>query len=91
MMLGLGRKISFCPVDIDDASKEVDLIIEAVPENIDLKKSVFRDLDKLAPSESVLATNTSALSILKLHPQQITLERVIGMHFLQPSSSNASS
>ena len=71
-------------VDIADASKEADLIIEAVPENIDLKRSIFRDLDKLAPSESVLATNTSALSISEIASATNNPERVIGMHFFNP-------
>lgn len=71
-------------VDIADASKEADLIIEAVPENIDLKRSIFRDLDKLAPSESVLATNTSALSISEIASATNNPERVVGMHFFNP-------
>mgnify|MGYP003302253438 FL=1 len=70
--------------DIADASKEVDLIIEAVPENINLKRSIFKELDKLAPIESVLATNTSALSISEIASATNNPDRVIGMHFFNP-------
>ena len=70
--------------DIWDASTEMDLIIEAVPEKIELKKSVFQELERLAPMEAVLATNTSGLSISEIAAEIETSERVVGLHFFNP-------
>ena len=70
--------------DIEEASRGMDLIIEAVPERIELKKSVFRELEGLAPKESVLATNTSGLSISEIASVIETSGRFVGMHFFNP-------
>ena len=70
--------------DIEEASRGMDLIIEAVPERIELKKSVFRELEGLAPKESVLATNTSGLSISEIASVIETSSRFVGMHFFNP-------
>ena len=70
--------------DIGECSRGMNLIIEAVPEKIDLKKSIFRELEDLAPKESVLATNTSGLSIFEIASATETPDRVIGMHFFNP-------
>ena len=70
--------------DIEEASKGMDLIIEAVPEKIELKKSVFRELEALAPKESVLATNTSGLSISKIAEEIENSGRFVGLHFFNP-------
>tara|TARA_B100000886_G_C20391728_1_gene478573 strand:+ start:143 stop:1012 length:870 start_codon:yes stop_codon:yes gene_type:complete len=70
--------------DIEEASKGMDLIIEAVPEKIELKKSVFRELEGLAPKESVLATNTSGLSISEIAAEIENSERFVGLHFFNP-------
>ena len=70
--------------DIEEASRGMDLIIEAVPEKIELKKSVFRELERLAPKESVLATNTSGLSISEIASVIETSGRFVGMHFFNP-------
>ena len=70
--------------DIEEASRGMDLIIEAVPEKIELKKSVFRELERLAPKKSVLATNTSGLSISEIASVIETSSRFVGMHFFNP-------
>ena len=70
--------------DIEEASTGMDLIIEAVPEKIELKKSVFRELEGLAPKESVLATNTSGLSISEIASEIENSERFVGLHFFNP-------
>ena len=71
-------------LDIKSAVKEIDLIVEAVPEIFDLKKSIFSDADKFAPEHTIFATNTSSISITKLAAQTDRSERFIGMHFFNP-------
>ena len=70
--------------DIEEASRGMDLIIEAVPEKIELKKSVFRELEELAPKKSVLATNTSGLSISEIAAEIENSGRFVGLHFFNP-------
>lgn len=70
--------------DIEEASRGMDLIIEAVPERIELKKSVFRELEGLAPKKSVLATNTSGLSISEIAAEIENSGRFVGLHFFNP-------
>ncbi|MBI4356046.1 MAG: 3-hydroxyacyl-CoA dehydrogenase [Candidatus Omnitrophica bacterium] len=68
-----------------DGFQDVDLVIEAVPERMDLKKAVFRDLDAATPPSAMLATNTSALSISELGASTKRPQKVIGMHFFYPA------
>jgi len=63
---------------------EADFIIEAVPEDLNLKKSVFSDLDKICKPEVIFATNTSSISITELASSTKRPERFIGMHFMNP-------
>ncbi|GAB6887538.1 3-hydroxybutyryl-CoA dehydrogenase [Desulfothermus okinawensis JCM 13304] len=67
-----------------DPARECDLIIEAVVENMDIKAKVFSELDKLAPSHAILATNTSSLPITQIGACTNRPEKVIGMHFMNP-------
>ncbi len=60
------------------------LVIEAVSEDLDLKCSIFRELDRVCPPEDILATNTSALSITEIATHTKRPDRVIGLHFLNP-------
>ncbi|MFC1867089.1 3-hydroxyacyl-CoA dehydrogenase family protein [Thermodesulfobacteriota bacterium] len=69
--------------DISDFS-ECDLAIEAVPENIDLKRKIFADLDKICPDHAILASNTSALSIIEIGTATNRIDKVLGMHFFNP-------
>jgi len=63
---------------------ESDLVLEAVPENLELKQKVFKQLDELAPAHTILATNTSALSVAAIASATRHPERVIGAHFFYP-------
>lgn len=64
--------------------KGVDLVVEAATENVDLKLSIFRDLDENCSRETILASNTSSISITKIASVVSSPERVIGMHFMNP-------
>ena len=72
------------PAGTEVPLRNVDLIIEAAVEKMDLKKRVFQRLDELAGPDSVLATNTSALSISELADATKSPERVVGIHFFNP-------
>jgi len=61
-----------------------ELVIEAVPEDLDLKCSLFADLDRICPPEDILATNTSTLSVTEIATRTRRPDRVIGLHFLHP-------
>lgn len=69
-----------------DAVKEADVVIEAVFEDLDLKRSIFKEIDKLAKPSAVLATNTSTLDINKIAAVTSRPENVIGMHFFSPAN-----
>ena len=64
---------------------DCDLVIEAAAENMDLKKKIFTELDKICPPHSILATNTSCLSIIDLAILTSRPEKVLGMHFFNPA------
>jgi 3-hydroxybutyryl-CoA dehydrogenase len=66
--------------DVGDAA----LVVEAVVERADVKKQVFAELDALAPAGTILASNTSSISITALGAATSRPERVIGMHFMNP-------
>jgi len=70
--------------DIFEAVSGADLVIEAVPEVMELKQSIFRQLEEMAPSHAILATNTSGLQIGEIASATGCPERVIGMHFFNP-------
>lgn len=65
--------------------KDVDVVIEAVVENMDLKKSIFEELDSIVDDSAILATNTSSLSITEIAVATKNPERVVGMHFFNPA------
>ena len=64
--------------------KEIDLVIEAVPEKYDLKVSIFKDLDSICKKSTILASNTSSISISNLGNQTKRPDKIIGMHFMNP-------
>lgn len=70
--------------DLEEAIKKADLCIEAAPEKLDLKKKIFSDLDKLAPTHAILASNTSNMSITEISAVTQRPEKVIGTHFFNP-------
>ncbi|GEL08926.1 3-hydroxybutyryl-CoA dehydrogenase [Salisediminibacterium halotolerans] len=65
-------------------AEHADLIIEAAVENLDVKKTIFSQLDSFAPEHAVLATNTSSLPITEIAAETSRAEKVIGMHFMNP-------
>jgi 3-hydroxybutyryl-CoA dehydrogenase len=71
-------------LDIAEAVKGAQVVIEAVIENIDLKKQVYKELDQLCAKDTILATNTSGLSITEIASMTKRPEKVIGMHFFNP-------
>lgn len=70
--------------DLASASKDADLVIEAIIENMEIKQSLFKQLDDLTPEHAILASNTSSLSITEIAAATNRPEKVIGMHFMNP-------
>jgi 3-hydroxybutyryl-CoA dehydrogenase len=70
--------------NMGEGVKNADLIIEAATENTELKLQIFEQLDALAPKETILATNTSSISITKIAAATGRAGKVIGMHFMNP-------
>lgn len=70
-------------LDLQDAH-DVDIVIEAAIENMDIKKSIFAKLDGIAPKHAILATNTSSLPITEIAAATNRPENVIGMHYMNP-------
>jgi enoyl-CoA hydratase/3-hydroxyacyl-CoA dehydrogenase len=71
-------------VDLADAVKDAELVIEVVPEIMDLKKSVYAELDKVAKPEVIFASNTSTLPITEIANTTSRPEKFIGIHFFNP-------
>jgi 3-hydroxybutyryl-CoA dehydrogenase len=69
---------------LEEGVKHVELVVEAATENIDLKLNIFRDLDKFTSAETLLASNTSSISITKIASVTTRPDKVIGMHFMNP-------
>ncbi|MGH7500643.1 MAG: 3-hydroxyacyl-CoA dehydrogenase family protein [Longimicrobiales bacterium] len=75
-------------VDVNAAVRDADLIVEAVPERMDLKIALLQALDPIVPDDVILATNTSSLSITALQQATTQPSRVIGLHFFNPVHIN---
>jgi 3-hydroxybutyryl-CoA dehydrogenase len=70
-------------LDLNDAS-DVDLVIEAAVENMEIKQKIFKQLDEITPKHAILASNTSSLPITEIAAATNRPEQVIGMHFMNP-------
>jgi 3-hydroxybutyryl-CoA dehydrogenase len=70
---------------LQEAVQDVDVVIEAVPEDLTLKKDVFQQLDRYTKQEAILATNTSELSVTALAAATARPDKVIGMHWFNPA------
>lgn len=70
--------------ELSEGVKGADLVVEAATENVDLKLKIFKDLEELCDSKTVLATNTSSISITKIAAVTKRPDKVIGMHFMNP-------
>ena len=64
--------------------KDCDFVVEAATENVDLKLKIFKDLDQIVKAGSILATNTSSISITKIAACTARPDKVVGMHFMNP-------
>jgi len=71
-------------VDMEEAVGDVDIVIEAVPEKMEIKKDVYEEVEEYAPEEALFATNTSSLSITELSEVTERPEQFCGMHFFNP-------
>jgi 3-hydroxybutyryl-CoA dehydrogenase len=69
---------------LDEAARGADLVIEAVPERIELKVEIFGHLDRVAPAHAILASNTSSLSITEMAAATKRAAQVVGLHFFNP-------
>ena len=67
-----------------DAASNADIVVEAVIENVELKAEIFAELDRLAPEDAILATNTSAIPITRIAAATKRPESVVGTHFFSP-------
>jgi len=70
--------------DLKEGVKNADLVVEAATENVEIKLNLFKSLDELTPTHTVLASNTSSISITKIASVTKRPEKVIGMHFMNP-------
>ena len=73
-----------CFTSIKEGAAKADLVVEAATENSDLKLQIFKDLDEICRPETILATNTSSISITKIAAVTKRSDQVIGMHFMNP-------
>jgi 3-hydroxybutyryl-CoA dehydrogenase len=71
-------------LDLKEAVTGADLIIEAVPENVELKKNMYREVEKFAPEDALIGSNTSSISITELASATRRPEQFCGMHFFNP-------
>ena len=70
--------------NIVEGVKDAELVVEAATENIELKMKIFEEIDRLAPKNAILATNTSSISVTKIASATGRAAKVIGMHFMNP-------
>ncbi len=69
---------------VKEGVQNADLVVEAATENVNLKLKIFKDLDEICPKNTILATNTSSISITQIAAVTSRPEQVIGMHFMNP-------
>ena len=89
---GMGRREDIDPtlsrikttVDMAEAADGVQCVVEAVFENLELKQKIFKELDALCPTDTILATNTSVMSIAEIAQGARNRERILGTHFWNP-------
>ena len=76
-----------CFTDLEEAARQADFVVEAVPEDLDLKKKIFTQLDRICPPRTILATNTSVLPVTAIAGVTNRPERCIGAHFFNPAAA----
>ena len=72
-------------VELDAAACDVDMVVEAAIENMEIKKSIFQQLDQLCPTHTILATNTSSLPVTAIAALTKRPDKVLGVHFFNPA------
>lgn len=77
-------RLHAAPSSLEQAASAADLVVEAVPEKLELKRALFATLGKSAPRHAILATNTSSLPVADIAQASGAPERVVGMHFFNP-------
>lgn len=75
-------------INVEDAVRDADLVIESIPEDIDRKKEFFRRFDTIVPEKTILATNTSSLSVNEMAAVTGRPQRFLGLHFINPAPVN---
>ena len=80
----VANTVTFCK-DLEEALRDADLVIEAVPEDLELKRKTFERLDALAPQEAILATNSSSIPISKIESATNRPEQCLNTHFYYPA------
>ena len=70
--------------NLKEGVSDADLVVEAATENMDIKLSIFKQMDQFAPANCILSTNTSSISITKIAAVTKRADKVIGMHFMNP-------
>ena len=78
------KRLQFCD-RLEDALTDADLVIEAVPENLELKRKVHREIDDIAPSHAILATNSSSLPVSKIESATKRPAQCLNLHFYIPA------
>lgn len=71
-------------LDLKESVSNADIVVEAAPENMELKKAIFREVDAHAPAHTIIASNTSSVSITEMASATKRPEKVCGMHFFNP-------
>jgi enoyl-CoA hydratase/3-hydroxyacyl-CoA dehydrogenase len=79
------NKLLKTTTDLAEAVGDADLVIEAIPELMDLKKKVFGEIDKAAPKHALLASNTSTMSITEIATATDRADKVLGLHYFNPA------
>jgi 3-hydroxybutyryl-CoA dehydrogenase len=78
------RQVKFCK-ELEEALRDSDLVVEAVPENLELKRKVFKTLDSLAPRQAILASNSSSIPISRLETATAKPRQCLNLHFYNPA------
>ena len=72
--------------NLDEALKDVDLVVEAIPENLELKKEIFAQIDSRAPTHTIIGTNSSSYPVSRIEPTVKRKDKVLNLHFYPPIS-----
>ncbi|MFX0036325.1 MAG: 3-hydroxyacyl-CoA dehydrogenase family protein [Candidatus Hermodarchaeota archaeon] len=70
--------------ELEETVKDADLVIEAIPESIELKKKIFSEIDRIAPKNAIISTNSSSISVSKLEGVVERKDKVLNLHFYPP-------